>query len=207
HSHVPFFCDGSRDRPDLHSFPTRRSSDLEAPGAAAVHCVVVGFDRGKGPARLFSYPDLRGEAVEAPAQSVNGYLVDGPNVLVEQRRTPLSPGLPDATFGNMPRDGGHLVVEAEEYAEVTADPVAAKYVRRYVGARELVRWQERWCLCWSTSIPPMHGSPPCSGSGSRPSESSVAPAPQPRRARWRRPHTSSGSGPSLTCDSSASPAS
>src|SRR5690625_435652 len=102
----------------------------EAPGAAAVHCVVVGFDRGKGPARLFSYPDLRGEAVEAAAQSVNGYLVDGPNVLVEQRRTPLSPGLPDATFGNMPRDGGHLVVEAEEYAEVTADPVAAKYVRR-----------------------------------------------------------------------------
>src|SRR5699024_6170655 len=153
HSHVPFFCDGSRDRPDLHSFPTRRSSDLEAPGAAAVHCVVVGFDRGKGPARLFSYPDLRGEAVEAPAQSVNGYLVDGPNVLVEQRRTPLSPGLPDATFGNMPRDGGHLVVEAEDYAEVMADPVAAKYVRQYVGARELVRRQERWCL-WLVDLDP-----------------------------------------------------
>jgi len=125
----------------------------EAPGAAAVHCVVVGFDRGKGPARLFSYPDPRGEAVEAPAQSVNGYLVDGPNVLVEQRRTPLSPGLPDATFGNMPRDGGHLVVEAEEYAEVMADPVAAKYVRQYVGARELVRRQERWCL-WLVDLDP-----------------------------------------------------
>ena len=125
----------------------------EAPGAAAVHCVVVGFDRGKGPARLFSYPDPRGEAVEAPAQSVNGYLVDGPNVLVEQRRTPLSPGLPDATFGNMPRDGGHLVVEAEDYAEVMADPVAAKYVRQYVGARELVRRQERWCL-WLVDLDP-----------------------------------------------------
>lgn len=125
----------------------------EAPGAAAVHCVVIGFDRGKGPARLFSYPDPRGEAVEAPAQSVNGYLVDGPNVLVEQRRTPLSPGLPDATFGNMPRDGGHLVVEAEDYAEVMADPVAAKYVRQYVGARELVRRQERWCL-WLVDLDP-----------------------------------------------------
>lgn len=118
----------------------------EAPGAAAVHCVVVGFDRAKVPARLFSYPDLRGEAVEAPAKSINGYLVDGPNVLVEQRRTPLSPGLPDATFGNMPRDGGHLVVEAEEYAGVVADPIAAKYVRQYVGSRELVRRQQRWCL-------------------------------------------------------------
>lgn len=125
----------------------------EAPGAAAVHCIIVGFDREKGKARLFSYPDLRGEAVEAPAQSINGYLVDGPNVLVEQRRTPLSPGLPDATFGNMPRDGGHLVVEAEDYAEVMADPVAAKYVRQYVGARELVRRQERWCL-WLVDLDP-----------------------------------------------------
>ena len=125
----------------------------EAPGAAAVHCVVVGFDREKGPARLFSYPDLRGEAVEASARSVNGYLVDGPNVLVEQRRSPLAPALPDAAFGNMPRDGGHLVVEAEEYTEVMADPVAAKYVRQYVGARELVRRQERWCL-WLVDLDP-----------------------------------------------------
>lgn len=125
----------------------------EAPGAAAVHCVVVGFDREKGPARLFSYPDLRGEAVEAPARSINGYLVDGPNVLVEQRRTPLSPGLPVATFGSMPRDGGHLVVEADDYDEVIADPVAAKYVRPYVGGRELVRRQERWCL-WLINLDP-----------------------------------------------------
>src|SRR5699024_7697557 len=115
----------------------------EAPGAAGVHCVVVGFDRSTGKARLFSYPDLRGEAIESPARSINGYLVDGPNVLVEQRRKPLSPGLPEATFGSMPRDGGHLVVEAEDYAEVMADPVAAKYVRPYIGGRELVRRQDR----------------------------------------------------------------
>ncbi|NHU86417.1 hypothetical protein GWK18_12730 [Kocuria sp. JC486] len=34
-----------------------------------------------------------------------------------------------------------------------ADPVAAKYVRRYVGARELVRRQERWCL-WLVDLDP-----------------------------------------------------
>ncbi|MGP5253955.1 class I SAM-dependent DNA methyltransferase [Brachybacterium sp. AOP43-C2-M15] len=125
----------------------------EAPGAAAVHCVVVGFDRSKIQARLFSYPDLRGEAISAPAQTINGYLVDGPNVLVEQRRSSLSPGLPEATFGSMPRDGGNLVVEAEDYEEVMADPIAAKYVRPYVGARELVRRQQRWCL-WLTDLDP-----------------------------------------------------
>ncbi|GAA1486873.1 N-6 DNA methylase [Brachybacterium fresconis] len=126
----------------------------EAPGAAAVHCVIIGFDREAKPKpRLFAYASPKGEASEIAAHTVNGYLVDGPNVLVEQRRAPLSPGLPDATFGNMPRDGGHLIIEAEEYGEVVADPIAAKYVRQYVGARELVRRQQRWCL-WLADLDP-----------------------------------------------------
>jgi hypothetical protein len=127
----------------------------EAPGAAAVHCTIVGFDKSNNPpARLFSYADLRGIAFEQSAKIINGYLVDGPNVLVEQRRSPLSPGLPPATFGNMPRDGGNLVVEAEEYSEVAADPVASKYLRLFVGARELVRKENRWCL-WLVDLEPV----------------------------------------------------
>lgn len=126
----------------------------EAPGAAAVHCVVIGFDRAtKPPARLFSYTDLRGAPEEQPVRAINGYLVDGPNVLVEQRRTPLSLDLPPATFGNMPRDGGHLVVTKEEYAEVAADPVAAKYLRLFIGGRELVHREDRWCL-WLVNLDP-----------------------------------------------------
>ncbi|MDN5605607.1 MAG: hypothetical protein L0G59_09355 [Kocuria sp.] len=116
--------------------------------------MIIGFDREAKPKpRLFAYASPKGEASEIAAHTVNGYLVDGPNVLVEQRRAPLSLGLPDATFGNMPRDGGHLVIEAEEYGEVVADPIAAKYVRQYVGARELVRRQQRWCL-WLVDLDP-----------------------------------------------------
>lgn len=125
----------------------------ETPGAAAVHCVIVGFDRSKVPARLFSYPTTHDLPSESPAGTINGYLVEGPNVLVEQRRSPLSPGLPEAAFGNMPRDGGHLIIEEDEHAEVMADPIAAKYVRPYVGARELVRRQQRWCL-WLVDLDP-----------------------------------------------------
>ena len=126
----------------------------EAPGAAAVHCVVIGFDRGiKPPARLFSYTDLRGAPTEEPAKTINGYLVDAPNVLVDQRRTPLSPDLPKVVFGNMPRDGGNLLVAPDEHAEVMADPHAAKYVRRFVGAKELIHNQDRWCL-WLVDLDP-----------------------------------------------------
>lgn len=120
----------------------------EAPGAAAVHCVVVGFDKHpRRPAWLFDYATLRGEPHRLPVvERINAYLVDGPNVLVEQRREPLSSQLPTVTMGSMPRDGGHLTVGPDEYAEVAADPVAAKYLRRFIMGKELINDLPRWCL-------------------------------------------------------------
>ncbi|MDZ7881925.1 MAG: DNA methyltransferase [Mycobacterium sp.] len=78
----------------------------EAPGAAAVHCSVIGFDRpSRKRARLFDYSgNLKGEPVEIPVvDQLNGYLVDGPIVLVDQRRSPLASALPPMVFGNMAR--------------------------------------------------------------------------------------------------------
>lgn len=122
--------------------------DSEANGKAAVHCVIVGFDRQAEPRpRLWDYPDLQGHPLFVPVEGeINAYLVDGPNVLVEKRGTPLSSAITPAFFGNMPRDGGNLIVEVEEYEDVIADPIAAKYVRPYRGSRELLGNQDRWCL-------------------------------------------------------------
>src|SRR5699024_7518271 len=44
------------------------------------------------------------------------------------------------------RDGGHLLVETDEFDEVMAGPIAAKYVRPFVGSRELLQNKQRWCL-------------------------------------------------------------
>ncbi|MGH2613742.1 MAG: class I SAM-dependent DNA methyltransferase [Thermomicrobiales bacterium] len=128
----------------------------EAPGAAVVHCSVIGFDRAKRKrARLFDYSgNLRGEPVEIPVvDQLNGYLVDGPSVLVDQRRTTLAPALPPMVFGNMARDDGNLLIEPEEYDEVAADPFAAKYIRPFVGARQLIHNEPRWCL-WLVDLDP-----------------------------------------------------
>lgn len=128
----------------------------EAPGAAAVHCTVIGFDRGsRKRARLFDYSkNLRGEAHEIPVtDQINGYLVDGPNVLVEQRRHQLAPDLPAMVFGNMARDGGNLLVEPDDYESIAADSVAAKYLRPFVGARQLIHNEPRWCL-WLEDLEP-----------------------------------------------------
>lgn len=128
----------------------------EAPGAAAVHCSVIGFDRaGRKRARLFEYSgNLRGKPVEIPVvDQLNGYLVDGPNVLVDQRRAPLSPALPLMVFGNMARDDGNLIIEPDDYDHVAADPIASKYIRPFVGARQLIHNEPRWCL-WLVDLDP-----------------------------------------------------
>lgn len=125
----------------------------EATGSAAVHCNIIGFDRGDGPARLFDYEDPWSQPIEIAARTVNGYLVDGPNVLVTPRTEPLSSDLTTVTFGNMPRDGGHLIVDKEAYPAVAADPVASKYLRRFIGSEELVNGTNRWCL-WMPDLDP-----------------------------------------------------
>src|SRR5699024_9514772 len=108
--------------------------DSEAPGEAAVDCVIVGFTRDRTiRPRLFNYEDVRGEADEVKVrQYINAYLVDGPNLLVGKRTKPLSPDVPKVVKGSMKTDGGNLIVEPEEYSRVIADPVMAPYVRPYI---------------------------------------------------------------------------
>lgn len=129
--------------------------DSEAPGKAAVHCVIIGFtrDRPVRP-RLFDYADVRAEPIEQKvAGQINAYLVDGANVLVAKRGKPLAPDLPEVMYGSKPVDGGNLVVEAEDYERVMADPCMAPYVRPYVGSRELINGKQRWCL-WLEDMDP-----------------------------------------------------
>ncbi|NQD40617.1 class I SAM-dependent DNA methyltransferase [Glutamicibacter halophytocola] len=126
----------------------------EAPGAAAVHCVIVGFTKEKKtPARLFTYPTPKAQPVESSVENSNAYLLDAKNVLVEKHSTVLSPELLPTAYGSKPTDDGNLIVEPEDYADVMADPVAAKYVHRYIGAKELLHNVDRWCL-WLEDMEP-----------------------------------------------------
>ena len=125
----------------------------ESPGAAAVHCVIVGFDKHpRRAAWLYDYATLRGEPTpRAVTEKINAYLIDGAEVLVEQRREPLSPQLPVVSMGSMPRDGGNLLVTPEEYAAISADPVAMKYLRPFLMGKEFINDLKRWCL-WMESL-------------------------------------------------------
>lgn len=122
----------------------------EAPGAAAVHCVIIGFSptarKGRRP-RLFTYETLTSTPIEQPAAHINFYLTDGPDVVPIKLRSPAVPGMPMAHKGSQPTEGGHLLVEEDDYPMVAADPHAAKYLRRFVQGRDMLQGSPiRWCL-------------------------------------------------------------
>jgi len=83
-----------------------------------VHVVIVGFanfdTEGK---RIFDYPNIKGEPVEIAVKNVNPYLVDAPDVLVDDRRKPLC-NVSIMVKGNEPTDGGHLLLLPEEKADL-----------------------------------------------------------------------------------------
>ena len=126
----------------------------EAPGAAAVHCVITGFDRGapheKARPVLFTYLSPKALPEAVPVDHINPYLVEGPDIFVDKRTTPLAPILPAVRFGSKPADGGNLIVETEDYPRSAADPIAAKYLRPFRMGREVVRGLDRWCLWMHT---------------------------------------------------------
>ncbi|WP_124284641.1 DNA methyltransferase [Streptomyces sp. ADI92-24] len=118
----------------------------EARGKAIVHVIIVGFSAtGVQTKRsIYDYPDIKGEPVVERVTHVNPYLLDAPDVLVESSTRPISPALAPVQYGNKPSDGGNLVVEAEDLPPVH-DPAHA-YIRPYLGARELIHGEERYCI-------------------------------------------------------------
>jgi hypothetical protein len=122
----------------------------EAPGEAAVHCVIIGISNCEAGEHLplWSYSDIHGEGTESLEKSINPYLLATPWVVVQTRSSPLVRHTPPLRFGSMPNDGGYLSDLSDETADLirTTDPLAAKYLRRLVGSRELIQGQVRWCL-------------------------------------------------------------
>lgn len=126
----------------------------EAKGAAAVHCVIIGFGAFDVPnKRIWDYEHVKSEPVSTPAKNINPYLVDFDDLIITGRSAPIQK-VPPIKFGNQPIDGGHLILSKEEATHlIETYPAAAKFVRKYVGAEEFINGLERFCL-WLEDLRP-----------------------------------------------------
>jgi hypothetical protein len=143
---------------DLHIDFAHRSFNWsnEARGNAAVHVVITGFSQGNKPGKkpLWEYPNINGPGVKSEVSSINAYLAGAAELLITNRRTPIAANMQPMLFGSMANDGGHLIVSPEEAVEIAEkDPVAAKYLRPFIGASELIQGRSRYCL-WLVGAQP-----------------------------------------------------
>lgn len=114
----------------------------EANDKAHVHCVIVGYSTAAitKPKKLFSDGSFH------IVKNINAYLTDAPDIFIESRKKPLCNALV-MTTGNRPADGGHLIIEANDYDNFIArEPQAKKYIKQLTGATEFINNKERWCL-------------------------------------------------------------
>lgn len=123
--------------------------DSEADIKAHVHCVIIGFSKSERAAKHIYLKD--GQLI--PVKNINGYLLDAPNIFIDNRKKPLC-DVPEMIKGSIPVDGGNLIIEAEDYdAFLQAEPNAVPYVKRFLGAHEFLHDEKRYCL-WLEGVSP-----------------------------------------------------
>ena len=116
----------------------------EANDKAAVHCVIIGIGKKARPIR-YIYPAGR-EGTPIAASNINAYLMDAPSIIIDDIHTPVS-DVPLTAVGSFPTDGGNLVIKAEERDEFLKDePLAAPYVKLFIGPEEFINNKQRYCL-------------------------------------------------------------
>lgn len=107
---------------------------------AAVICVIIGMSRLNRDKKIYS------SRIVEIVQNINAYLLNADNVYV-YRKTKPSEGLPLMPKGNMPYDGGNLLLNtAEKDFLLEQYPLAGKFLKRIVGAKEFIQGMERYCI-------------------------------------------------------------
>ncbi|MBP1325051.1 hypothetical protein JOF28_000283 [Leucobacter exalbidus] len=87
--------------------------------------------------------------LQIKATNINGYLADGDNFVVTDRRKPLS-GLPPISNGSMPNDGGNLLIKEPAWRDlIERDPRSTDYTKAFTGTEEFIDGTDKYVL-WLT---------------------------------------------------------
>lgn len=123
--------------------------DSEATIKAHVHCVIIGFSVATNSKTKIIYTSDRPQV----AENINGYLLNGENIFIENRSTPLC-NVPTLIYGSFALDDGNYTISNEEYeAIIKSDKNARKFLKPFIGAKELLHNIKRYCI-WLKGISP-----------------------------------------------------
>lgn len=113
---------------------------------AGVIVAIIAISRDASSAkRLFSVAD-DGSVIERQVSNINAYLVAGANRAINVARSPIG-NLSPMLFGNMPRDGGHFILSADDRRQLLElHPELARFIRPYLGSEQMIQGKPRWCV-------------------------------------------------------------
>lgn len=128
-----------------------------AKGNAAVTVVVIGMRHFSNEKKTIYHLGK-----EYKVKNINGYLTTGSNLVIESRLKPLS-SFPRMITGNSPYDNNFLRLNTDEKKALIKDfPQSTILFRKAIGAIEMIKSLEKWCLWISDdkrtlaeSIPPI----------------------------------------------------
>ncbi len=113
---------------------------------AGVTVVIVGIsNNARAVKKLYSIGEHQKSTLkETP--NINAYLIAADNIIVEATSKPIC-DLPEMSFGNMPNDGGGLLLTRNEKEELKLPvEIERKYIRKIFGSKEFINNKERYCL-------------------------------------------------------------
>ena len=121
--------------------------ESEARGKAHVHVVIIGFGAFDAEAKtIYDYDEDGTKFTASRVRNIGPYLVEGGDLAILSRAEHIC-GAPEIVFGNMPNDGGHLLLTDEEKSDLLKkEPDARRFIRPFLGAQEFINGERRWCL-------------------------------------------------------------
>jgi hypothetical protein len=126
----------------------------EAKGKAAVHVVIVGFANfDTNDKRIFEYENIKAEPHEIKVKNINPFLVEGKDITVENRKSPIC-NVPEIIYGSFALDDGNYTLSEDERKEIILENKSSeKLIKPFIGGRELLHSEKRYCL-WLAEAEP-----------------------------------------------------
>lgn len=109
---------------------------------AAVTVIIVGVCNEKNINKKIIYNNGHSKYVK----NISPLLIDAPTVFVESVSKPLCK-VPGMNFGNMPADGGKLILSDEERNKIiNLNPKIEQFIKPLIGAEDFINGKKRWCI-------------------------------------------------------------
>ena len=77
---------------------------------------------------------------------LHGYLVAAPNILIDNRKTPITGGEQMHNGCKFLDDGNYVFTQEEMEEFIKADPKAAQFIRPYLGAQNFISGEPLYCI-------------------------------------------------------------